>query len=62
MNVSLTPQLEEFVRRKVESGLYNNASEVIREGLRLLVDRDASKERDKADVASPLETNVEERE
>lgn len=62
MNVSLTPQLEEFVRRKVESGLYNNASEVIREGLRLLVDRDASKERDKADIASPRETNIEERE
>ena len=41
MNVSLTPQLEDFVRRKVESGLYNNASEVIREGLRLLIEKDA---------------------
>lgn len=59
MNVSLTPQLEEFVRRKVESGLYNNASEVIREGLRLLIERDAAKERDKADEASPRETNTE---
>jgi antitoxin ParD1/3/4 len=36
MNVSLTPELEQFVQGKVESGLYNNASEVIREGLRLL--------------------------
>jgi antitoxin ParD1/3/4 len=36
MNVSLTPELEKFVDGKVESGLYNNASEVIREGLRLL--------------------------
>jgi antitoxin ParD1/3/4 len=36
MNVSLTPELERFVDGKVESGLYNNASEVIREGLRLL--------------------------
>lgn len=34
MNVSLTPKLEEFVRREVASGLYNNASEVIREALR----------------------------
>ncbi len=40
MNVSLTPQLEELVRRKVESGLYNNASEVVREALRLMEERD----------------------
>ena len=40
MNVSLTPELERFVRRKVESGLYNNASEVIRESLRLFRERD----------------------
>ena len=36
MNVSLTPILEEYTRKKVESGLYNNASEVIREALRLM--------------------------
>lgn len=40
MNVSLTPELEKFVDAKVESGLYNNASEVIREGLRLLKEHD----------------------
>jgi len=34
MNISLTPELEEVVRKKVESGLYNNSSEVIREALR----------------------------
>lgn len=42
MNVSLTPKLEEFIREKVSSGLYNNASEVVREALRLLVKRDNS--------------------
>ncbi|MGQ0741342.1 MAG: type II toxin-antitoxin system ParD family antitoxin [Alphaproteobacteria bacterium] len=36
MNVSLTPALEKLVQQKVESGLYNNASEVIREALRLM--------------------------
>ena len=41
MNVSLTPQLENFVRQKVESGLYGSASEVVREALRLLGDRDS---------------------
>lgn len=39
MNVSLTPKLEEFIREKVSSGFYNNASEVVREALRLLVKR-----------------------
>jgi antitoxin ParD1/3/4 len=36
INVSLTPQLEELVRKKVESGRYNSASEVVREALRLM--------------------------
>jgi antitoxin ParD1/3/4 len=40
MNVSLTPQLEEFVKRKVASGLYGSASEVMQEALRLLDERD----------------------
>ena len=40
MNVSLTPKLEGFIRKKVSSGLYNNASEVVREALRLLVRQD----------------------
>lgn len=40
MNVSLTPALEAYVRRKVATGLYNNASEVIREALRLMVERE----------------------
>lgn len=44
MNVSLTPDLERFVREKVDSGLYNSASEVVREALRLLVARDRDAE------------------
>ena len=35
MNISLTPELESAVKQKVASGLYNNASEVIREALRI---------------------------
>jgi len=41
VNVSLTPRLETLVKQKVENGLYNSASEVIREALRLLEERDA---------------------
>ena len=36
MHVSLTQELEDIIKRKVASGLYNNASEVIREALRFM--------------------------
>ena len=35
-NVNLTPELESFARACVEGGQYNNVSEVVRSGLRLL--------------------------
>ena len=58
MNVSLTPELEALVDQKVASGLYQSASEVVREGLRLLAEKDAiRKERLKAlqgDVADGI--------
>ena len=40
MNVNLTPQLEELVRSKVDSGMYSSASEVVREALRLMDEQD----------------------
>ena len=43
MNVSLTPELEEFVSTKVQSGRYNSASEVVREALRLLEEHDQAR-------------------
>ena len=39
MNVSVTPELYDFVQRKVHSGLYGNASEVIRDALRRMDER-----------------------
>ncbi|MFA6291605.1 MAG: type II toxin-antitoxin system ParD family antitoxin [Victivallales bacterium] len=44
MNISLTSELDSWVHRKVKSGFYNSASEVVRESLRLLKDRDQQKE------------------
>ena len=44
MNISLTPELERMVQDKVASGMYYSASEVIREGLRLLQERDMLKQ------------------
>lgn len=39
MNVSLTPELERFVKEQVDAGRYQTASEVVREGLRMLLER-----------------------
>jgi antitoxin ParD1/3/4 len=44
MNVSLTAELERVVSRRVRSGLYGSASEVVREALRLLEEREAFRE------------------
>jgi antitoxin ParD1/3/4 len=40
-NVVLTARQTELIERLVRSGRYQNASEVLREGLRLIEDRDA---------------------
>jgi antitoxin ParD1/3/4 len=39
MNVNLTPELEKLVHKRVKTGRYNSASEVVREALRLLDDK-----------------------
>ncbi len=40
-SIALSSHFEEFVRRQVESGRYNNVSEVVRAGLRMLEDAQA---------------------
>lgn len=40
MDIDLTPEFEEMVRRKVSSGQYTSVSEVIREALRLMEEQD----------------------
>jgi antitoxin ParD1/3/4 len=44
MNVSLPPELEKLVHRKVETGRYASVSEVVREALRLMEERDQMQE------------------
>ena len=53
MNVSLTPELEQFVQDKVAKGRYNSASEVVREALRL------SEEQERARAVQLAEFNKE---
>jgi putative addiction module CopG family antidote len=54
MNVSITEGLTGYVRKKVKSGLYNNASEVVREALRRMADEDSRALR----LASPTAEDV----
>ena len=58
MNVSLTTELEKWVQSKVESGLYTSASEVIREGLRLLKEQDALKEIRLAELRREIQQGI----
>ena len=58
MNVSLTPKLEEMVRQKVDSGLYNSASEVVREALRLLEERDRLREMRLQDLRNEIQKGL----
>jgi antitoxin ParD1/3/4 len=59
MNVSLTPQLEQLVHDKVKSGRYLSASEVVREGLRLLEERDHLHSLHLAELQQKLNPGVE---
>ena len=54
MNVSLTAELEAFFEGAVKSGRYGSASEAVREGLRLLQEREAKFLRLKRDIEDGL--------
>lgn len=60
MNVSLTPQLESYIKQKVATGMYNSVSEVVREALRLMEERDSLQamklEALKADIQKGLDS------
>lgn len=56
MNVSLTPELEELVHEKVKTGMYQTASEVVREALRLLKERDDELEALRRDIKEGLDS------
>ena len=58
MNVSLTQELEKFIARKVEGGLYKSASEVVREALRLLRERDQAGEGQLAELNREIQIGL----
>ena len=53
-NVHLTPDLESFARACVETGHYNNVSEVVRSGLRLLKEQEDRRQAFDAMIAETL--------
>ena len=56
MNIHLTPELERLVQGKVQSGRYNSASEVVREALRLMEERDLRKQELRQRLTRSLES------
>jgi antitoxin ParD1/3/4 len=58
MNVSLTPELETLIHNKVSNGRYTSASEVVREALRLMEERDEVQELYKASMREKIAAGV----
>ena len=58
MNVSLTPELEQMVQGKALTGRYNSASEVVREALRLMDERDQSKVMQKEELRKKIKAGL----
>jgi antitoxin ParD1/3/4 len=58
VNISLTPELERLVDEKVKSGRYASASEVIRESLRLLEEREELRQQRVAEVRHKIDRGL----
>ncbi len=58
MNVNLTPALEKLVQTKVKTGLYNSASEVVREALRLMDQRDQERKHHLAALRGKIDAGL----
>jgi antitoxin ParD1/3/4 len=58
MNVSLTPEMEQWVQMKVGSGLYTSASEVVREALRALHFQETRSSRRLANLRASLRQGI----
>jgi antitoxin ParD1/3/4 len=58
MNISLTPELEQYVNGKVQGGMYHSASEVIREGLRLLKEKDELHQRKLEELRREIQIGI----
>ncbi|MFI5381788.1 MAG: type II toxin-antitoxin system ParD family antitoxin [Tepidisphaerales bacterium] len=61
-NIALTPHFDQFVQSKIESGRYQSASEVVRDGLRLLEEREQMRQQSLARLRQDIEVGWQESE
>ncbi|MEH2296458.1 type II toxin-antitoxin system ParD family antitoxin [Nostoc sp.] len=59
MNISLTPELEQLVKDKVNTGRYHSVTEVMGEALRLLDERDRVREQRLAELKAKIQEGIE---
>ncbi len=59
LNISLPPQLEELIKKKVESGRYASASEVVREALRRMETADQRREEEHEELRKKIQAAYE---
>ena len=59
MNITLTPELEALIKKKIESGDYHSASEVVRDALKLLKEQDQLKELRREEIRREVMKGVE---
>ncbi len=62
MNISLPPDLERFVKEKVETGAYHSSSELIGEALILLRNQELTKEQKLASLQKEIEIGIQQAE
>jgi antitoxin ParD1/3/4 len=62
MNLSLTPSLEQYIRDRAATGDYNNASEVVREAIRLLKEKDERRQLKLKQLREALQVGIDEAE
>jgi antitoxin ParD1/3/4 len=59
LTVTVTPELEAFVRDRVASGRFDSASDVVREGLKLLEGREHEREAAIAEIRAEIAVGLE---
>jgi len=60
MNISLTPEQQRFIEEKVASGRYHTSADVVREALRLLMEREDDKQHQREAWVQELRRKIEE--
>lgn len=59
MNITLTPEFEALIQKKIDSGDYHSASEVVRDALKLLKEQDQLKELRREEIRREVMKGVE---